>query len=286
MTEPITVLGATGRTGSTTVDHLLRGGALVRAVTRRPGSDAGQALAAAGAEVVAGDLDDEDSLRRAMEGTTRVFNVQPAYDSRGRHQADVELAQGRAAARAAGAAGIRHVVQLSAGRGQPSGLPHFDTKLEIRRAFEEAGTVVTAVHPGPFMELMVDPSYAPALSIWNVYPRIVGWDRPVPWIALDDIGARCASALMGPVPAGGETVELIGDLRSLGECRALLTDATGRRPRRVPIPTWLFKAMVGDEFVRMWEWLRTVDDISVLPGLTDVPTWAARLTESKDSVAA
>jgi uncharacterized protein YbjT (DUF2867 family) len=271
-TEPIAVLGATGRTGGATVRHLLAKGVSVRALTRDPGSRAAAALGDLGADVVAADMDDETSLKQALDETTQLFNVQPAYDNRGRYQGELELAQGAAVARAAGAVGVRHVVQLAAGQGEPTGLPHFDAKLTIRRGFEDQGVTVTAIHPGPFMELMVDRSFAPALSVWGVEPRIVGWDRPVPWVALDDIGRIAAASLTGPIPGDGITIELIGDLRSLRDCRRLLTEA-GRRPRRVPIPTFMFRAMVGEEFLQMWRWTTTLDEILITPGLLDVPTW-------------
>ncbi|MEZ5141000.1 MAG: NmrA family NAD(P)-binding protein [Acidimicrobiales bacterium] len=278
MHDPIAVLGATGRTGGATARHLLGQGAPVRVLTRDPDNPAARALQDLGAQVVPADMGDDRSLKDALDGVTRLFNVQPAFDSRGRYQGEAELAQGAAVARAAGAVGVQHVVQLAAGRGVPSGLPHFDAKLTIRRGFEAEGITVTAIHPGPFMELMVDPGFAPALAVWGKEPRIVGWDRPVPWVAVSDIGRVAGAALTGPVPDTGSTVELIGDLRSLGECRRLLTEA-GRRPRRVPIPTFLFRAMVGDEFLEMWRWLTTVDDFTVTEGLLDVPAWVDRLAD-------
>ena len=192
MDGPIAVLGSTGRTGGATTRHLRARGIAVRALTRNPDSGPARALQSLGADVVAADMDDELSLKQSLEGTTRLFNVQPAYDNRGRYQGDLELAQGAAVAAAAAAVGIEHVVQLSAGQGEPSGLPHFDAKLTIRRGFEDLGMVVSALHPGPFMELMIDSSFAPALSVWGVEPRIVGWDRPLPWVALDDIGRVAA----------------------------------------------------------------------------------------------
>ena len=274
--EPIAVLGATGRTGGATVRSLRQQGVPVRALTRDPHGQPAKTIHDLGADVVKADMDDETSLKRALEGTTRLFNVQPAFDSRGRYQGELEAAQGAAVARAAAAVGIQHVVQLAAGRGEPTGLSHFDAKLTIRRGFEDQGITVTALHPGPFMELMVDRSFAPALSVWGVEPRIVGWDRPLPWVALQDIGRTATSALVGAVPGDGATVELIGDLRSLRECRQLLS-AAGQRPRRVPIPTFLFRAMVGDEFIQMWRWITTIDEIPVTPGLLDVSTWIEQL---------
>lgn len=278
MDSIVAVLGATGRTGGATLRHLAARGASVRALTRDPNSAAATRLGGLGVETVRADMDDPSSVKKALEGVTALFNVQPAFDRRGRYHGDVELAQGAAVARAAGTAGVEHVVQLSAGRGDPTGLAHFDNKLTIRRWFEDAGIVVTAVHPGPFMELMVDPSFAPAMSTWGVQPRIVGWDRPLPWVAVDDIGRVSADALLGPSPRDGEVRELIGDLRSLRQCRDLLT-AADRRPRRIPMPTWALRRAVGDELLQMWRWTTDAGEFPVTPGLIDVPTWIAGLSD-------
>jgi len=74
----ITVLGATGAQGGGVVRSLLcpaQQRFAVRAVTRKPASPAARALAEAGADVVAADLDDPHTLRRAFEGAHGVFAV-------------------------------------------------------------------------------------------------------------------------------------------------------------------------------------------------------------------
>src|SRR4030095_11228271 len=72
----IAVVGATGAQGGGLVRAILadRTGELaVRALTRNTGSDKARALAAAGAEVVSADLDDQASLERAFAGAYGVF---------------------------------------------------------------------------------------------------------------------------------------------------------------------------------------------------------------------
>jgi uncharacterized protein YbjT (DUF2867 family) len=69
--DVVLVTGATGRVGRLVVDELLRAGAAVRALTRRPE----QAALPAGAEVVMGDLTVPASLDVALEGIASVFLV-------------------------------------------------------------------------------------------------------------------------------------------------------------------------------------------------------------------
>jgi NAD(P)-dependent dehydrogenase (short-subunit alcohol dehydrogenase family) len=70
------VAGATGNQGGAAAARLLTAGWRVRALTRDPASRAARALAGAGAEVTAGDLDDPGSLRAATDGAYGVFRVQ------------------------------------------------------------------------------------------------------------------------------------------------------------------------------------------------------------------
>jgi uncharacterized protein YbjT (DUF2867 family) len=272
----IGVLGATGRTGGATVRHLVDRGLPVRAFTRHPDGSAAEALVGRDVEVTRADMGDAASLAAALDGVTALFSVQSAFDDRGRYRGDTERSEGIAVAEAAAAAGVRHVVQMAAGPGEPTGLGHFDTKLAIRDAIETRGIPVTALHPGPFMELMVDPSFAPALSVWGVEPRIVGWDRPLPWVAVDDIGRLAAEALAGPLPGESSVIRLVGDHRSLRECRTLLTEA-GHRIRRFPLPTPLFRALVGDEFITMWRWIASTELPTVTSGLMGIDAWIERL---------
>lgn len=254
------VLGATGRMGGATVRALLAEGAAVRALTRRPDAPAAQRLAAAGARVVAADMTDAASLTAAFDGVGGVFNVQPSFDARGRHQEAEERLQGRCVARAVAQAGVPHVVYGSAGTGAPTGIPHFDVKLEIEEALQAACPRVTVLRPAPFMELLTDPTFVPALSTWGVEPRVMGWDTPVPWVATQDVGVVAAAALRQPEVLGGQTLCLAGDVASLREARAGYRRVFGRRPRRLPLPVWLFSRMAGDELVRMWAFIRDRGD--------------------------
>lgn len=74
----IAVFGATGQQGGGLARAILddpSGQFTVRAITRRPDSDAAKALADRGAEVVTADLDDEASLTKALQGAYGAYFV-------------------------------------------------------------------------------------------------------------------------------------------------------------------------------------------------------------------
>ena len=70
MDQLVFVTGATGQQGGAVADRLLADGWQVRALTRRPGSTRARALAAAGAEVIAGSLEEPATIARCAEGVT------------------------------------------------------------------------------------------------------------------------------------------------------------------------------------------------------------------------
>jgi uncharacterized protein YbjT (DUF2867 family) len=102
----IAVIGATGAQGGGLVRAILADKARefrVRALTRKPQSETGRALAAGGAEIVAADLDDEPSLVRAFSGAWGVFALTNFWEH---FSPERELQQAANQARAAKKAGV------------------------------------------------------------------------------------------------------------------------------------------------------------------------------------
>jgi uncharacterized protein YbjT (DUF2867 family) len=277
----VAVVGATGRQGSATARHLLAAGWDVRALTRKPGSAAARALVALGAEARQVELDDVASLRSAFDGATGVFNVQNPMTS----SIDDEIRRGRNVAEAAAAAGVSHVVYGAAGLGDvETGVPSWDSKLVVARAFREHGLPLTVLRPMAFMELMTDKGFYPSVAVWSVMPRLAGPDRPIGWLALDDLGAIAAHVFAAPDEWADTELSLAADVRTIDECRALWQRETGRSPRGLPMPTWLFQRFVGPDLPTMWRWLAangldiSVDATrSILPNARTVPDWLASL---------
>src|SRR5512134_1070456 len=108
MSKIVTVFGATGAQGGGLARSILSDPERrfrVRAVTRKPDSAAARALAAAGAEIVAADLDDASAVRRAMTGAYGAYCVTNFWEH---FSPEKELAQARTMALSASDAGLQH----------------------------------------------------------------------------------------------------------------------------------------------------------------------------------
>ena len=106
----IAVIGSTGSQGGGLCEAILgdpEGGYACRAITRDPGKEKAQALAAKGASVVSADLDDAASLERAFAGAYGVYGVTNFWEH---FSAEKEKAQAKNIADAARAAGVKHVI--------------------------------------------------------------------------------------------------------------------------------------------------------------------------------
>jgi uncharacterized protein YbjT (DUF2867 family) len=253
MTHPrlIAVLGATGAQGGGLARAILADPArtfAVRAITRRPDSSAARALAALGAEVVAGDLDDTASLERAFAGAYGVYGVTNFWEH---FSPERELAQAGNIARAARAAAAKHViwstledtrerVPLSDPRMptlmQRYKVPHFDAKGEADRLFRAlpATLLRTSFYWDNLINFGMTPQRGADGKLRFVLPMA---DRKMPGIAAVDIGA-CALGVFKKGPELiGRTIGIAGEHLTGAEMAAALSSALGERVEHVAMPT-------------------------------------------------
>ena len=266
----VAVTGATGRQGGAVARHLLSDGWQVRALTRKPDGPAARALAALGAEMVGADMMDQGDLVHAFGGAYGVYSVQNFMPA----GTDAEIKQGRNVADAAKATGVEHVVYGSAGTGAAdTGIGSWNSKLAVQAHLEELGLPHTVLRPMAFMELMTDKGFFPPVSTWSLMPRLMGYDRPVGWICLQDLGAIAARVFAEPDRFIGADLSLVSDVQSIAQCRQFWREVYGRPPRRLPMPVWMFERFVGSDLITMWRWLRTARiDFDPVPTRSLLPT--------------
>jgi uncharacterized protein YbjT (DUF2867 family) len=146
------IVGATGALGRATALELLRAGERVRALVRDRTRAAD--LAAAGAELVDGDLPDPASLERACTGVLRVFACAHGFLGRGaQSSAQVDHVGHSALLLAARGAGVARFVYTSAhGAREDHPIDFFRTKWELEQAVRESSIPFTILRPTSFME--------------------------------------------------------------------------------------------------------------------------------------
>ncbi|MFI6093877.1 NmrA/HSCARG family protein [Streptomyces sp. NPDC051218] len=254
--KSVLVIGGTGNQGGATARALLSRGWDVRALVRDPDKPGARELREQGAVLVAGDMDDEASLHRAMAGVHGVFSVQAlAYEPA---TLAAEVRQGKTVADAAKSAGVGHFVYSSVGGAERrTGIDHFETKARVERHIVALGLPATILRPAFFMNNLLH--YADARSE-RLMALPVRPDKPMQMVAADDIGVFAALAFGDPQTYVGRQIELAGDEVTFPEIARIYERVTG-------VPTRLDVLPIEE---RMFEWFAEEGyqaDIPALRGL-------------------
>lgn len=251
---PIVVVGATGRIGGAVTRCLLNEAMKVRALTRDPILGHAVGLQKLGAELHVGDLRDFSTVEPAMRGVHTVVCSLQAFDERGRHDAEQELAHGRAVADAAFNAGVTTIIYVSCGSGELTKVSYLDTKREIAKYMKDRGLAVIELLPGLLMEWLDDATLSPRLTTYGMMPKVVG-DKPLGWIAARDVGVAAAFAALNPATFTGRKIVLCSETATIRQATALYKESEGRIPFGFPLPRVAFRALSGDALLQWWEWL-------------------------------
>ncbi len=299
----IAVVGATGQQGGAVARAVLDdpdGGFAVRALTRDPSSQAARELAARGAEVVAADLDDEASVRAALDGAYGAYFVTAFWEY---NDTAREQAQARNMANAAKAAGLSHVVwsTLPDTRDHLAGdervptlqgaykVPHFDSKAEANRFFTEAGVPTTFLSTTFYFESFIE-FLAPARGAdGRLVLALPMRDRRLSGIAVDDIGRIAYAILRRGTDLVGKTISVAGENLTGAEYAERFAKEFGEEVTYRPVDVGVIRssgAPGADDLANMFFYYAEHEEVfagardpevvrALHPGLRDFATWLA-----------
>jgi uncharacterized protein YbjT (DUF2867 family) len=269
----ILVTGATGHQGGAALRHMRDRGFAVRALTRDPDDPKARSLAGRGTELVRGDLNDQASLTRAVDGVYGCYSVQTHADG-----PQSEIRQGINLADAAKRSRVSHFVYSSvAAADAKTGIPHFESKFRIEEHIRGTGLRYSIIRPVFFMENWL-----------HMRGQIQAGSLALPldpqtrfqMIALDDIGAFVTLAFEHPGKWQGRAFEIAGDEFSMMELCTAFSRIIGHEVQYTQVPWEQFEQQMGPEMTQMWRFFQNPGyriDISAVrqehPGLTSFERW-------------
>jgi len=200
----IAVLGATGAQGGGLVRAIMAdksGEFTARALTRDVNSDKAKALKNLGAEVVAYNVDDYESLKSAFQGAYGVFAVTFFWEH---FSAEKEIEEAKMIAKAAKEANVKHVIWSTledtrkwiplSDKRMPTlqtkyKVPHFDGKGEAEKYFTDQNLPITFLLTSGYWENMIYFGWGPTRdNDGKLKLNLPLGERKLPGIAVEDIG--------------------------------------------------------------------------------------------------
>ncbi|KAF2427659.1 NmrA family transcriptional regulator [Tothia fuscella] len=251
MSKIFTVFGATGNQGGSVVKHILEHPELsktykIRAITRDVSKPASQALKAKGAEVVAANLNDRDSVCAAIKGSSVVFGVTNFWEQ---NSTEVEIAQGKAMADASKDTGVERFIWSSLPNvtketnGENTSVLHFDSKAAVESYAREIGVPLTVFMPGFFMSNIdfQGPNDEGAYAWTSPFKP----ETKVPLLEpAVDTGAFVAAALLAGDSTLGKRILGASGYVTASDIAKVWSEATGKKGSLNSIPLDVFKSFL------------------------------------------
>jgi uncharacterized protein YbjT (DUF2867 family) len=254
----ILVTGATGQQGGSLARLLLQKKHKVYALTRNTQSSAAQDLRQKGASVVKGDLDDSDSLKRAVKDVDSIFLMGTPFED----GTEGETRRGKLMVDIAKENKVEHLVYSSvANANKNTHIPHFESKYKIEQHIKNLGLPHTIIGPTFFMENLLGPGLEQGQLTLPLSPLTT-----LQQSALENIAEFSALVLERRKPFLGERIDIASDEVTGEQATNILSNVLGYKIRYVPVP--LEQVYQGNEdMARMYEWYEKVGtgiDISAL----------------------
>jgi uncharacterized protein YbjT (DUF2867 family) len=276
----IAIVGATGAQGGSLARAILsdpNSEFSVRALTRDPESPKAKELAQMGASIVAGDIDDAESLKHLLAGAYGAYFVTFFW---AHFSPERELADARRMAEAAKEAGVQHVIwstledtreyvpleddRMPTLQGKYK-VPHFDAKGEADKFFKELGVPTTfsraSFYWDNFIHFGSGPKKGPDGKYYLTFPLD---NKKMAGIASEDIG-KCAHGIFKRGDELiGKTIGLAGEHLTGEEMAAALSKALNREVLYNNVTPETYRAFGfpgSDDLGNMFQFYRDFEEV-------------------------
>jgi uncharacterized protein YbjT (DUF2867 family) len=308
----IAVLGATGAQGGGLVRAILSdksGEFTARALTRSTNSEKAKALAKMGAEVVAVDIDNPESLKQAFKGAYGIYAVTFFWEH---FSPEKEKEEAKSIAKAAKDAGIKHIIwstledtrnwiplndnrMPTLGNGKYK-VPHFDAKGESNKYFTAQNLPVTFLLTSFYWDNFIYFGMGPKKGAdGKLAITLPMGDKKLPGISAEDIGKSAYSIFKKGNEFIGKTVGITGENLTGKMMADSFTKALGKEVVYSAVPFDVFRSFGfpgADDLGNMFQFKHDFEDYfcgvrsvaftkSLNPSLKSFDTW---LNENKAKI--
>jgi uncharacterized protein YbjT (DUF2867 family) len=276
----IVIFGATGAQGGGLARAILNdpnSEFSVRAVTRNKNSDKAKELAKSGAELVEGNIDDMESMKRALQNAYGAFFVTFFWDH---FSAEKETGEAKNMAQAANDAGLKHIIwstledvrkyvplddnSMPTLQGKYK-VPHFDGKGEADHFFTDLGLPVTFLLASFYWDNLIyfgaGPKRGTDGKLALTFPM---GDKKMAGISSDDIG-KCAYGIFKKGQSLiGKRIGIAGEHITCAEMAKSLTKALGEEVIYNEVTPEQYRAFGfpgADDLGNMFHFYRDFDEV-------------------------
>jgi uncharacterized protein YbjT (DUF2867 family) len=245
----ILIIGATGQQGGTLARLLLQKKHKVYALTRNIQSPAAQDLRNKGANIVKGDLDDSDSLERAVKDAESIFLMGTPFED----GTEGETRRGKLMADIAKENTVEHLVYSSVAHADKNtGIPHFESKYDVEQHIKNLGIPYTIIGPTFFMENLRAPGLEQGQLALPLSPSSI-----LQQSALENIAEFSALVLERRKPFLGKRIDIASDQVTGEQAAKILSNELGHRIRYIQIPLERVRQS-SEDMALMYEWYERV----------------------------
>jgi uncharacterized protein YbjT (DUF2867 family) len=237
----ILITGATGTVGSEVVKRLSAEGVQVRAVTRDPGK--ADIIRLPQVEVVKGDFEDANAIRRACSGVDRAFLVTNSTARTEHHQI--------AFTRLAHQSGVRHIVKLSQLHADARASGRFlRYHAVVEAAIRASDLTFTFLRPNLYMQGLLN--FRQSIQEQSAFFAAAG-DARISAVDVRDL-ADVAVAALTSAQHDNKSYALTGpDALTFAEMAHQLSRAVGRPITFVDVPPESMRAALADLGFPAWQ---------------------------------
>ena len=273
----IFVTGGTGKQGGAVARNLTGRNFKVKVLTRNPESIQAQNLQKLNIEIIKGDLNDNNTYCKHLDGVYGVFSVQPFENG-----VNNEIKQGINLATIAKEMGVEMFLYSSVlGADLNSGVAHLESKFTIENYVKQSGLPFTIVRPSSFYENFLIPAVKKGIAKGKLVQPVKP-DTILQYIAADDLGKIAAIIFENRDMYLGKTISLATEQLSTRQIAQLFTDVLNKPVVYKKLPALITRLFIGKPVYEMFRWMNKKNRFQIetvhstrkeFPDLISLKTW-------------